>query len=258
MSKGLVSFVVNDRPGVAPATRERILASVRELGWHPSQTARSLATERADAVGFVLARPAGLLAADPFFPAFVAGIESELSARNASLVLQVVADLDAELEVYRRMAADHRVDGVLLADLRVDDPRPSVLAELGLPAVTLGRPDGARSCPAVVLDDVPGVVAAVEHLVDLGHRRIAFVSGPDQFLHSRHRCDAWRSTLERHGLPAELAVDGDFGGESGAAATSHLLGQPARRRPTAIVFANDLMAIAGLSAAVRLGRARPR
>src|SRR6478735_7935812 len=81
VSKGLVSFVVNDRPGVAPATRERILASVRELGWHPSQTARSLATARADAVGFVLARPAGLLAADPFFPAFVAGIEAELSAR---------------------------------------------------------------------------------------------------------------------------------------------------------------------------------
>ncbi len=156
VSKGLVSFVVNDRPGVAPATRERILESVRELGWHPSQTARSLATERADAVGFVLARPAELLAADPFFPAFVAGIESELSARNASLVLQVVADLDAELEVYRRMAADHRVDGVLLADLRVDDPRPSVLAELGLPAVTLGRPDGRRPGPAVVLDDAPG------------------------------------------------------------------------------------------------------
>ena len=154
----------------------------------------ALRVTAAGAACAVLALTAGTAAADPFFPAFVAGIESELSARNASLVLQVVGDLDAELDVYRRMAADHRVDGVLLADLRVDDPRPSVLAELGLPAVSLGRPDGARSCPAVVLDDAPGVVAAVEHLVALGHRRIAFVSGPDQFLHSRHRCDAWRST----------------------------------------------------------------
>ena len=167
---------------------------------------------------------AELLAADPFFPAFVAGIESELSARNASLVLQVVADLDAELEVYRRMAADHRVDGVLLADLRVDDPRPSVLAELGLPAVTLGRPEGRAV--------LPGRGARRRARGRRGGRAprrtsatdaIAFVGGPDEFLHSRHRRDAWRSTLERLGLPAELAVDGDFCGESGAAATAELL-----------------------------------
>ena len=258
VSKGLVSFVVNDRPGVAPATRERILASVRELGWHPSQTARSLATERADAVGFVLARPAALLAADPFFPAFVAGIESELSARNASLVLQVVADLDAELEVYRRMAADHRVDGVLLADLRVDDPRPSVLAELGLPAVTLGRPDGRAFLPgrgarrrargrsrrsstssASAIDvshssAVPTCSSTRDIGATPGVRRSSATASPR----------TWRST-------ATSAA------ESGAAATAELLGQPARRRPTAIVFANDLMAIAGMSAAVRLGRRVP-
>jgi DNA-binding LacI/PurR family transcriptional regulator len=91
----------------------------------------------------------------------------------------------------------------------------------------------------------------------LGHRRVAFVGGPDVFLHSRHRRDAWRSTLQRFGLPADLAVDGDFCAESGAAATAELLTRPARRRPTAIVFANDLMAIAGMSAAAQLGRRVP-
>ena len=119
-----MSFVLNDRPGVAPATRDRILDAARELDWRPSQAARSLANERSYAMGLVLARPAELLGADPFFPAFVAGVEAELSARNASLVLQVVPSIDAELAVYRRLAADHRVDGVLVADLRVDDPRP--------------------------------------------------------------------------------------------------------------------------------------
>ena len=124
VSKGLVSFVLNDRPGVAPATRERILDAVRELDWRPSQAARSLINDRAYAMGFVLARPADLLAADPFFPGFIAGVEAELSARHSALVLQVVPDVDAELDTYRRLVADKRVDGVLVADLRVDDPRP--------------------------------------------------------------------------------------------------------------------------------------
>ena len=209
-------------------------------------------------MGFVLARPAGLLAADPFFPAFVAGIESELSARNASLVLQVVADLDAELEVYRRMAADHRVDGVLLADLRVDDPRPNVLAELGLPAVTLGRPDGRTF--------LPGRGA---------RRRARGYRGGRAPRRPRPSADRIRQRSRRvppFATPARrLAFDARAPSASPPSsrwtATSaaraerrrqpDLLGQPARRRPTAIVFANDLMAIAGLSAAVRLGRRVP-
>lgn len=257
VSKGLVSFVLNDRPGVAPATRVRILDAVRELDWRPSQRARSLSNERAYAMGLVLARPAELLAADPFFPAFVAGAEAELSVRKSSLVLQVVPSVDAELDAYRRLAADRRVDGVLVADLRVDDPRHDVLAEIGLPAVTLGRPQGRRVGPAVVLDDGPGVIAAVEHLVELGHRRIAFVGGPDEFLHARHRRDAWHDALDGFGLPATLVADGDFSGDSGAAATVRLLDRPADDQPSAIVFANDLMAVAGVSAAARLGRRVP-
>jgi DNA-binding LacI/PurR family transcriptional regulator len=252
-----VSFVLNDRPGVAPATKDRILAAARDLDWRPSHAARSLAKERSYAMGLVLARPAELLGADPFFPAFVAGVEAELSARNASLVLQVVPSVDAELAVYRRLAADHRVDGVIVADLRVDDPRPATLVEIGLPAVTLGRSGGRRVVPAVVLDDGPGVTAAVEHLVGLGHRRIAFVGGPDEFLHARNRRDAWRAALEGFGLESALVTEGDFGGPSGTAATVRLLQLPARDQPTAIVFANDLMAVAGVSAATRNGRRVP-
>jgi DNA-binding LacI/PurR family transcriptional regulator len=252
-----VSFVLNDRPGVAPATKARILDAARELDWRPSHAARSLANERPYAMGLILARPAELLGDDPFFPAFVAGVETELSARNASLVLQVVPDIAAELAAYRRLAAAHRVDGVLVADLRVDDPRPETLAEIGLPAVTLGRPSGRRTVPAVVLDDRPGVIAAVEHLVDLGHKRIAFVGGPEEFLHARSRRAAWQTTLDGFALSPGLVGDGDFGGASGATATARLLELPARQQPTAIVFANDLMAVAGMSAAIRLGRRVP-
>jgi DNA-binding LacI/PurR family transcriptional regulator len=224
-----------------------------ELDWQPSHVARALTKDRAYAVGFVLARPAELLAIDPFFPAFIAGVEAELSARHQALVLQVVPSIDEELAAYQRLAAHRRVDGVIVADLRLGDPRPGFLRAMGLPAVTLGRPQGRRLCPAAVLDDRPGVAAAVEHLADLGHERIAFVGGPDEFLHAHQRRETWRATLGRIGLPPGPAIDGDFSGASGAAATTELLEMPSRRRPTAVMYANDLMAVAGISAAARAG-----
>lgn len=269
VSKGLVSFVLNGRPGVAPATRQRILAAVDELGWRPNQRARALVNDRAYAIGLVLARPAELLAVDPFFPAFIAGVEAELSARQASLVLQTVPSPDAEVTVYRQLADDRRVDGVIVADLRVDDPRPTALADICLPAVTLGRPDGADQdrdqerdqdydrAPAVVVDDIPGVIAGVDHLAALGHQRIAFVGGPDTFLHARRRCAAWKAALDRLALPSNLVLEGDFSGASGAEATTQLLALPPGEQPTAIVYANDLMAVAGVAAAMRRGRRVP-
>jgi DNA-binding LacI/PurR family transcriptional regulator len=109
----------------------------------------------------------------------------------------------------------------------------------------------------VVLDDTPGVVAGVHHLVALGHERIAFVGGPDAFLHARRRQAAWRATLDRMTLPTNLVLDGDFTGTGGAEATRRLLALAPGERPTAIVYANDLMAVAGVAGAVRSGRRVP-
>ncbi len=101
VSKGAVSFALNGRPGVAPETRTRILAVAADLGWTPSHPARALAASRALAVGLVIARPPETLGADPFFPAFIAGIEATISPLGQSLVLQVVPDQQRELEGYR-------------------------------------------------------------------------------------------------------------------------------------------------------------
>ncbi|MGH8940196.1 MAG: LacI family DNA-binding transcriptional regulator, partial [Actinomycetes bacterium] len=88
VSKGAVSFALNDRPGVGDATRARILAAAAELGWTPSHRARALSSSRALAVGLVVARTPDTLSADPFFPAFIAGIETTLAARGQALLLQ--------------------------------------------------------------------------------------------------------------------------------------------------------------------------
>jgi DNA-binding LacI/PurR family transcriptional regulator len=254
VSKGAVSFALNGRPGVAETTRARILAAADELGWTPSASARSLSTRRALAVGLVVAREPELLGADPFFPPFIAGIETVLARRGHALVLQVPPSADAELDGYRRLAADGRVDGVFLSDLRVDDPRPAALAELGLPAVTIGRTP-ASLLPSVSLDDRPGIEAAVRHLIELGHERIAHVAGPSHFIHGGARREAWRSVLAAAGLPTDLAVTADFTAAGGATATAQLL--ELADPPTAIVYANDVMAIAGMSVAASHGLSVP-
>src|SRR4029453_2395866 len=211
VSKGAVSFALNDRPGVAPQTRDRILAAARELGWQPSTRARALSRSRAFAVGLVMRRAPELLGADPFFPQFLAGVESVLAGRGSALVLQVVADDDeAEASSYRRLATQGRVDGVFLNDLRVEERRFGLLAGLGLPAVAVGRPTGPCPFPVVTVDDRQGVAGAVEHLLGLGHRRVAFVGGTEGYVHSLSRRSAWRQALEAAGGAPGPELTADF------------------------------------------------
>ncbi|BCY10031.1 LacI family DNA-binding transcriptional regulator [Actinoplanes sp. L3-i22] len=254
VSKGTVSFALNGRPGVSEDTRARILAAARELGWTPSAKARALSISRSFAVGLVLAREPELLGADPFFPAFIAGVERTLSDRGQALVLQVVPEAEEEAG-YRRLAGAGRVDGVFLLDLRVVDPRFALLVELGLPAVSIARPDVPSGFPAVLVDDRPGIAATVRHLAGLGHRRIAHVAGPAHFLHGSRRARAFAEALAEAGLPPGAVVEADFSAAGGAAATRELL--TGDERPTAIVYANDLMAIAGLAVAHEYGLAVP-
>jgi len=249
VSKGAVSFALNDRPGLAPETRSRILQVAAELGWSPSQRARALSVSKALAVGLVVARAPDVLRAEAFFPSFIAGLETVLSQHGHALLLQVAEHDDAA--AYRRLARDGRVDGVFVTDLQVEDTRPDLLTDIGLPFVVIGPGLDGHLGPSLGVDDAPGISAAVAHLVSLGHRRIAHVSGPQAMVHGRSRRTAWERALRDAGLPDALCFEADFSAESGAAATRHLLDLP--EPPTAIVYANDLMAMAGLSLAVSRG-----
>jgi LacI family transcriptional regulator, repressor for deo operon, udp, cdd, tsx, nupC, and nupG len=251
VSKGAVSFALNNRPGVGRETRERILGVAHDLGWTPSSRARALSVSRALAVGMVITRSPETLRADPFFPSFIAGVESVLSQRGHALLLQVTPDHEREQQSYRRLADEGRVDGVFVTDLQVDDRRPQLLAELGLPAVVVGPAVADEFWPSLGVDDAPGITAAVRHLVDLGHRDIAHVSGPADLVHGHSRSQAWAAALQAAGLPVGRCVEGDFSAEAGARATRELL--DASDPPTAIVYANDLMAMAGMSLALSRG-----
>jgi DNA-binding LacI/PurR family transcriptional regulator len=250
VTKAAVSFALNGQPGVSAATRARILAIASEIGFQPSSAARALSDGRAGAFGLIIDRPARTLGAEPFFMQLVSGIQAGLSGDHSALLFTVAQDQAEEIELYRTWWARRRVDGVLVVDLQVRDRRIAVLRDLRMPAVVLGSPRGSGSLPAIWPDEAAATGTVVEYLAGLGHRRVARVGGPGRYWHSKLRADAFaRAALDR-GLEA-VSVECDYTGEQGAEATGKLLA--GRSRPSAILYDNDLMALAGLATAQRLG-----
>ncbi|MBB4921583.1 LacI family DNA-binding transcriptional regulator [Kitasatospora kifunensis] len=255
VSKGAVSFALNGRPGVSEETRTRILRVAEEMKWRPHSAARALGGARAGAVGLVLARPARTLGLEPFFAQLLSGLQAGFSVHSTALQLLVVEDTAAEIEVYRRWASEHRVDGFVLVDLQVRDPRIDVLEELGMPTVVLGGPGKHGKLPSVWADDREAMLSIVEYLAALGHRRIAHLAGLPAFQHTQRRIRALRDAAKRLGLTEALSLPTDFSDAEGAAATRTLLAR--RERPTAIIYDSDVMAVAGLGVATEMGVAVP-
>ena len=250
VTKAAVSFALNGRPGVSPATRERIFAIADELGFQPSSAARALSDGRANAFGLVIGRPGRLLGIEPYFMQLVSGIQAELAAHQVLLQFTMTEDVDAEIELYRQWWAQRRVDGVFVVDLQVDDRRIAVIEKLRMPAVVLGTPRGAGSLPAVWQDDRAAVDVVVGYLAAQGHRRIARVGGRAAYWHSVLRRDAFEAAAAAAGLSA-FSVEADYTAEHGAQATVGLLGSA--EPPTAILYDSDVMAAAGLGVAQRVG-----
>ncbi|MFD7261256.1 LacI family DNA-binding transcriptional regulator [Streptomyces sp. NPDC059874] len=271
VSESAVSFALNDRPGVSQETRARIRRLAEELGWQPNSAARALSGERSGAVGLVLARPAHTLGVESFFLQLVSGIQEALSAARTALLFQVVEDVDAECAVYRRWWAERRVDGVLVVDPRTHDPRPELLGRLGLPAVTVGEcapeaaaeaapESGPESAPesgpilsSVSADDARAMLQVLDHLHGLGHRRIVHVAGLPDLAHTARRIASLRTEAARLGLGPDRvrSVVTDYSDTEGAAATRRVLAEP--EPPTALVYDNDVMAVAGSAVAAELG-----
>jgi DNA-binding LacI/PurR family transcriptional regulator len=254
VSPTAVSFALNDRPGISPQTRSRILAAVAALGWRPNVAARALGGRRTDTVGLVVARPARTLGVEPFFAQLVSGLQARLSADLVALQLLVVEDMAAELDVYRGWAAERRTDGVVVLDLEQDDPRPEELVRMGLPAVLVGGDGVPGPVPAVFADDHLAMTAVAEHLAALGHVHIGHVGGVPAYVHSARRVSALHDAGARLGLRI-TTVPTDFSQVEAAAATRAILARD--ERPTAIVYDSDVAALAGVTVLTEAGLGVP-
>lgn len=252
VSPALVSFAVNGRPGVSADTRERILTAAKDLRWRPSASARALTQARTRAIGLVLTRPAEQLEVDSFFVRFLAGVERTLAPADYAMLLQLVPATDAAgaLGAYERLSAAGRVDGFLLTDPELDDPRFGLLAEAAIPVVVAGRPAEDVPFPWLETEHDRGIRLAVEHLVGLGHERIAFLGGPRAYEHVQRRLSRWREALEAAGLESDRVAFADP--DLGVAAARVL-----EHDPTAVVCTSDTLAIALIGVARGRGLAVP-
>jgi len=255
ISESAASFALNGRPGVSEQTRKRVLALAKELQWAPHHAARTLSgITTSMTVGFVLTRDVQEFGMESFYLRLLTGAQSVLSDRGYGLLFQMTHSVDEELAVLRRWSEERRVEGVIISDLRRGDPRPAHLRDLGLPAVLAGGPDPRRLLPCVTVDDGVAIRLLVEHLRETGHRRMVYVSGPADLLHVHRRVAAFRQAAA--GLLAEPAVLGtDYSDEQGLAATRRLV--EAADLPDAVLFDNEVLAVAGMRALRAAGLSVP-
>ncbi|MDN5804407.1 MAG: LacI family transcriptional regulator, partial [Microlunatus sp.] len=252
VSKSAVSYALNGRPGVSDQTRCKILAVAEELGWAPNRTARMLSGSRTETFGLALARDPRTLATEPFYMEFVAGLQSELSQRGYGLLLQLTETSATELELYPRWWSERRVDGVIVVDILVTDPRIAAIRELQIPAVVVGDPGMTGGFTTIWTDDATAMTDAIRRLVQLGHRRFARVASRPGLSHTHVRDLAFGHAVSADGLSGTI-VHADCSDAAGREATRKLW--RLAERPTAIIFDNDLMAIAGMSTLAALGAA---
>ena len=251
---GTVSRVLNDAPGVASATRDRVRAVMHELGYQPSSTARNLSLGRTLTVGVIA----------PFFtsPSVVErlrGIDDVFGHSPYDLTLYNIETPAQRRAALRRFGRRDRVDGLIVISLQLTPGELRSLARDGLPTVLV---DVANApLPHVGIDDVGGGAMATRHLLDAGHRDIAFVGdveeNPFGFASSERRLDGFRAALEEADvpLPAAYVRRGPFGRATAGRLTRQLLAL--RRRPTAIFAASDVQAFGVLDAAARAGLTVP-
>ncbi|GGJ83970.1 LacI family transcriptional regulator [Streptomyces camponoticapitis] len=251
VSRAAVSLAFNDKPGVSETTRAHILETARQLGWEPNRSARARGPRGTGTVGLAICRPARQLGLEPFYMDFISGIDSVLTEHSGALLLRLVRDTDEEIELQHHWWRSGQVAGSVLVDLRRDDPRVPALARLGMPVVAVGHPSLAGPFTARWTDDGTAVTEAVRYLAALGHRSIARVGGPAELGHSALRREAFTAAMAELGLPEGRQSATDYSGGAGAHATRSLLASAGR--PTAIMYDNDLMAVAGLSVAAEMG-----
>ncbi len=245
VSRSTVSRVVNDHPHVRDQVRERVWQVVRETGYQPHAAARSLVTRRTRVVGVIIPEAVTTLFTDPFFPLLLCGVTETCNAHRYYLMLSLFNDPAGQEEMYRRVVRSGHLDGVIVASTRLDDPIVSKLLREGMPFVIVGcYPD--EHVNYVDVDNIGGAQMAVEHLIRLGHRRIATITGPLNMIAGRDRLLGYRQALAAHQLQVDeaLILEGDFTETSGQVAARRLLALSA----TAVFAASDIMAVGALKA----------
>ncbi len=253
MSHSTVSRALRNSPLVNRETAAAIQRIARERGYTASAVARGLVTRKTLSVGVVVTT-----IADPFVGAVVSGIEEAANREGYSVFLaESNADPARETSVVRSFA-ERRVDGIIVTSSRVGALYTELLSEMGVPIVLVNNQHPGEFVHSVMIDNVAGSRAATEHLIGLGHRRIAYLGDRFGYQSDAERFAGYRKALGRAGIPVaeELVVHGDGKAEAAMTAMAALLG--AAEPPTAVFCYNDMTALGALRAVRTAGLSVPQ
>jgi DNA-binding LacI/PurR family transcriptional regulator len=249
VSAQTVSNVLNARKGYTQATRDKVVAAVEELQYRPNHSARSLRLGRTRQIGFHLSGPQ-LDVRNPFAITFLQALVQAAEAAGYEVV--IFTHVHDDSNGFRRIVGSQGVvDGFVLCDCQIGDPRARMLAELGIPFVAFGRlgPDMPQAC--VDIDNAAAIATMVDHLVSAGHRTFGYLSYPGQEYWTQDRLKGARSRLAHHGLRLSAASTHFGTPETIRAGVQALLGR--KRRPSAIITGSDSLAAAATNIAIAMG-----
>lgn len=252
LSVTTVSRALNDFDDVNAETKDLIRRTAAEMGYVPNSLAQRFQKRKTDTIGLILPT-FGPRFSDPFFSELLAGIGNKAADQGYDLLVSTRAPGDEELLAYRQTVQGNRVDGLVVVRTRKEDERIEYLRSVKFPFVAFGRTEGELDFPFVDENGTSGLRLVADHLVNLGHRRIACIASPPDLMFSQYRLEGLHSRLQELNFPLDptLIRVGDLTQRSGHEHAMDLLDLP--NPPTAIIAFNDLMAFGAMSAAQKRG-----
>ena len=243
LSQTTVSRALNGYPEVSPATRRRVEEAAKTFNYAPSTRAKGLATGQALAIGHVIPLSSKHEMVNPIFGDFIAGAGETYSRHGYEMILSIVADAD-ERRIYEGLKSRRAVDGVIVHGPRMNDPRISLLQELGLPFAVHGRASG-HVMPYAWLDvnNRSAFQRATDFLFDLGHRRIALINGLEVMDFAHRRREGYSASLRAHDIPLDtkLMRSGEMTEVFGYQSTRDML--EGHDAPTAVICSSLISAL---------------
>ena len=254
VSRSTVSRVVNEDPNVSVETRTRVMEMVRRMNYQPNAAARSLAAGRTRVLGLVIPERVASLFTDPYFPLLIQGISAACNAKDHSIMLWL-AEPEYERRTIHKVVHSNLIDGVVVASALNTDPVVEELASGRLPFLMVGHHPSRANINYVDVDNATSTREAVTHLLRLGRRRVATVTGPQNMIAGVDRKEGYLTALRQRGVMPDpsLIVEGDFTEAGGYVAMQRLL----PLNPDAVFAASDITALGVLRALREAGRRVP-
>jgi len=253
VSFSTVSRVIRDAKGVNPETRKKVLKAIKKLNYHVDAGARGMVKRQTKTIGLSISD-----VSNPFYPPLVRGVENTINKFGYNLLLCDTDEDGKKEEAYLKLMLEKRVDGLIIAPTGQTIPYLREFKKRDIPVVLVDRKLESIQTDTVCADNVQGAFLAVEHLLKLGHKRVAMITGLKTITSTQERIQGYLEALKTHNLQVDdsLIVEGYSKIEGGIRATEILF--KVDSPPTAIFSSNNLMTLGVLITLKKLGKNVPK